>query len=52
LLELREAAAVATAILPAERAVRMLQDALRAEANPVVCETLKDAIADRQEEQD
>lgn len=51
-LELREAAAGATAILPAERAIRMLQDALRLETNPVVRETLEDAIADRQEEQD
>ena len=52
LLELREAAAAATAILPAEQAVRLLEDALRAETNPVVRETLQDAIADRQQEQD
>ena len=50
--DVSDAAAVATAILPAERAVRLLEDALRTETNPVVRETLKDAIADRQEEQD
>jgi hypothetical protein len=52
LLELREAAAAATAILPAERAVGLLREALQREANPVVRETLQDAIADRQEEKD
>lgn len=50
--ELREAAAVATSILSLDRAVRMLQDALRAEAVQVVRGTLEDAIADRQEEQE
>ena len=52
LLELREAAAAATAILPAQRAVHLLQEALRVETDQVVRETLKDAIADRQGEQD
>jgi hypothetical protein len=52
LLDLREAAAAATAILPRDHAIRMLKDALRKEPNPVGRATLEDAIADRQEEQD
>jgi hypothetical protein len=52
LLELREAAATASAILPALVAVDMLKGALRAETRAVVRETLEDAIAERLEEQD
>jgi hypothetical protein len=52
LLELREAAALATAILPADRAVQLLQDAFRAETNSVARETLREEIAERQQEQD
>jgi hypothetical protein len=50
--ELREAAGAATAILPVDRAVRLLQQALRWETGPVVRETLEEAITDRQGEQD
>lgn len=50
--ELREAAALATALLPVDRATRLLQDSIQAETNPVVRETLEDALADRQDEKE
>jgi hypothetical protein len=49
LLELREAAVKATAILPAASARDCLREALSREHHPVVRETLEDALADRQD---